>query len=89
MQVSIRSTTATNVPSQGTGASRPGVCSLHPDIRRSFSEELIPLAIEEVGCSATPWVNVDVELLQVFMGTVYPGADHVVKKGDSVDASVS
>ena len=65
------------------------MCSLHPDIRRSFSEELIPLVLEEVSCSATPWVNLDVRLLQDFMSIVYPGADHVVKKGDSVDASVS
>ena len=86
--MSIKSTT-TDVPSQGTRASCLGVCSLHPDMCGSFSEELIPFVLHKVGCSATPWANLDVHLLQDFLSIVYPGTDHVVKKGDSVNASVS
>ena len=49
----------------------------------------MPLILEEVGYSATPWTNPDARLLQDYMNIVYPGGDHVVQKGDSLDTSVS
>lgn len=54
-----------------------------------FAEDFMPAVLEEVGCSVTPWKNLDVDLLQGCMGLVYPGVDYVVEKGDALDSSVS
>jgi len=54
-----------------------------------FSEDFIPAVLEEVGCSATPWKNLDVDLLQGCTDLVYPGLDYTVEKGDALDLSVS
>jgi len=89
VKVAIESTTATDVPDQATRNPRPGVLSLPPNVRRTFSEEFIPSVLEEVGCSATPWTNLDVKLIQGYTNSVYPGLDYVVEKGDPLDVSVS
>jgi hypothetical protein len=65
------------------------VRSLPADIRRSFSEDLIPAVLEEVGCSRTPWENLDIDTIQVCVNKVYPTVEHVVKKGDALESSVS
>ena len=49
----------------------------------------VPVALEEVGCSATPWVNLNVSSLQGCVDTVYPGIDYTVRKGDPLESSVS
>jgi len=69
-------------------SSRPGVHSLPGNIRRIFSEDFIPYVIEEFGCSATPWQNLDTDLLQGCMNLAYPGLDYVVDKGDALESSV-
>lgn len=90
IQVAIKSTAAVDITTgQAAGSSRPGVFSLPPNVRRTFSEEFVPSVLEEVGCSATPWTNLDVRLLQGCMNLVYPELGYVVEKGDSLDMSVS
>jgi hypothetical protein len=49
----------------------------------------IPSVIEEVGCSGTPWTNLDVQSLQGCMNLVYPGLGYIVEKGDALETSVS
>ena len=63
--------------------------SLPGNIRRIFAEDFIPLVIEEIGCSDTPWQNLEVDLLQGCMDNAYPGLDYVVEKGGSLDTLVS
>ena len=79
---------APTVPTKTVRGSRPGVSSLPGNVRRSFSEEFIPTVIEEVGCSTTPWANLNVTLLQECMDLVYDGLEYTVEKGDAVEASV-
>ena len=89
IKVAIKSTVAADVPGQAAGSSRPGVLLLPPNVRRTFSEEFIPSALEEVGCSATPWTNLNTESLQGYMNIIYPELEYVVEKGDPLDMSVS
>jgi len=89
VKVAIESTAAVDDPGQATGSSRPGVLSLPPNVHRTFSEEFIPSVLEEVGCSATPWTNLDIESLQSCMNLVYSELEYVVEKGDPLDMSVS
>lgn len=63
--------------------------SLPPNIRRSFSEDLIPAVLEEVGCSRAPWGNLDIDTIQVCVNEIYPRAGHIVEKGDALESSVS
>ena len=49
----------------------------------------MPSVLEEVGCSVTPWTNLDVESLQGCMNIVYPELEYVVEKGDPLNMSVS
>ena len=49
----------------------------------------IPTTLEEVGCSATPWNNLDVDSIQRCMNLVYPQLGHVVEKGDALEITVS
>ena len=50
---------------------------------------LVPAVLEEVGCSVTPWANLDVSTLQGCVDTIYPGVDYTVRKGDLLELSVS
>jgi hypothetical protein len=89
IKVTIKSTVAVKVSNQDAKNSRPRVHSLPSGMRRTFSEMFVPTVLEEVGCSATPWVNPDVNSLQRCVDTVYPGVDYTVQKGDPLDVSVS
>ena len=63
--------------------------SLPGNIRRVFSEDFVPLTIEEIGCSDTPWQTLDVDLIQGCIELAYPGLDYVVDKGGALDTLVS
>ena len=88
MQVSISSTTMTSATSITSSTSRPGVRSLPPHIQRSFSEDFIPCVITEIGCSASPWLNLDVDTIQDYVNIVYTGYDYAVEHGDGFHSSV-
>ena len=51
LKVTIKSTVAVKVSNRDAKNSRPGVNSLPPDIRQTFSELFVPAVLEEVGCS--------------------------------------
>ena len=89
MKVNIELTDVLSNSSQAGKASRPGVQSLPPNIRRTFADDFVPAIIQEMGCSLTPWQNLDINALQGYVNLVYPDLDHVVKKGDALISSVS
>jgi len=63
------------------------VRSLPGNIRRIFAEDFMPAVLEEVGCSATPWQNLNLNLLQGCVDLVYPGLDYVAETSDALDLS--
>ena len=89
MKVNIEPTDVSSDSSQANKVSRPGVQSLPPNIRRTFADDFVPAIIQEMGCSLTPWQNLDIDALQGCVNLVYPGLDHVIKKGDPLISSVS
>ena len=89
VKVAIEPTVAANTSSQATRNPCPSVLSLPPNVHRTFSEEFIPSVLKEVRCSATPWTNLNVKLLQGCKDSMYPGLDYVVEKGDLLNISVS
>ena len=89
VKVTIKSTVTVKVANRDTKNPRPRVHSLPSSIRQTFSEMFVPTVLEEVGCSAVPWMNPDVGTLQRCIDTVYPGIDYTVEKGNPLDVSVS
>ncbi|KAF9641975.1 hypothetical protein BDM02DRAFT_3133425 [Thelephora ganbajun] len=51
------------------------------------TKDFIPAVLEEVGCSMTPWKNLDIDLLRGCMTLVYPGLDYNIEKGGPLDTS--
>ena len=88
MQVSISSTTTTSATSITSSTSRPGVRSLPPHVQRSFSEDFVPCVITEMGCSASPWLNLDVDTVQEYVNIVYTGYNYAVEHGDGFHSSL-
>ena len=87
-QVSISSTTTASTAPVTPRTSRPGVRSLPPNVQRSFSDSFAPCVIAEMGCSASPWLNLDVDTVQGYVNLVYTGHEYTVEHGDGFHASV-
>ena len=88
MQVSISSTTTTSATSITPSTLRPGVQSLPPHVQQSFSEDFVPCVITEIGCSASPWLNLDLDTIQDYVNIIYTGYDYAVEHGDGFHSSV-
>lgn len=41
-----------------------------------------------MGCSPSPWENLEVDTVQGYVNFVYPGHEHAVEHGDGFHASV-
>ena len=88
MQVSISSTTMTPAASIVSSTLRPGVRSLPPHVQQSFSDHFTPHVIAEMGCSGSPWSNLDVDTIQDYVNFVYTGYDYAVEHGDGFHSTV-
>ena len=80
---------ATDPTTPAATSSRPVVQSLPGVIKRTFSEDFVPLTIEEIGCSDTPWQTLDIDLIQGCVDIAFPGLDYVADKGGALDTLVS
>lgn len=89
IQVTISSTTPTVTTVATAPTPRLGVRSLPPNVQRSFSNHFVPCIITEMGCSTSPWSNLDADTIQGHVNFIYAGHDYTVEHGDAFHASVS
>ena len=88
MQVTVSSIETVSTASVASSTSRPGVRSLPPNVQRSFSDDFTPSVIAEMGCSASPWLNLDVDTIQGHVNVIYVGHEYTVGHGDGFYTSV-
>ena len=62
----------------------PGVKSLPPHIRKGFCDMFIRVIIREVFNSSQPWVNPDLEALQLAYDKIFPTYPTRIQCGDTV-----
>ena len=67
----------------------PGIRDLPAHIRQNFRNEFIRFVIKQVGNSQSPWVNPDVDSLQVMYQIVYPIFPGRIQHSDAVHHPVS
>lgn len=61
---------------------------LHQDVQQSFSKDFIPYVITEIGCSVSPWLNLDVNTVQDYVNIIYMGYDYAIEHGDGFHSLV-
>lgn len=90
VQVTISSTSAASPATMARASTpRPGVRSLPPNVRRSFSEDFVPCVITEMGCSTSPWSKLGADTVQGHVNSIYPGYDYAVEHGGAFHNAVS
>ena len=89
IQVTILSTTTAATTVATASTPRLGVRSLPPNVQRSFSNDFVPYIITKMGCSASPWSNLDADTVQGHVNFIYSGHDYAVEHGNAFHSSVS